>query len=121
MERTVLVHFGERMRPISFVPGNTNDVQNQAGLQGPFRVVIGTNRHAPGVGQSHLELAPYPGLQRGGRPGTHSMRMRVIRYYVTLIGGLGLTYDVIYGRAALQLVVASYLGLLPALKACIRG
>jgi len=41
----------------------------QAGLQRPFRVVIGTDGHAPGVGQSHLECAnPHPcsGGSRGG-------------------------------------------------------
>ena len=39
------------------------------GLQGPFRAVIGTDGHAPGVRQSHLECAnpdPRSGGSRGG-------------------------------------------------------
>ena len=83
----VVVHDGEdgcgslwraNARPVSFVPGNTNDVQtlaDQAGLQGPFRVVIGIDGHAPGVGQSHVECAnpdPRSGGSRGGGEGDNN-------------------------------------------------
>ena len=44
--RTVLVHFGERTRPVSFVPGNSSDVQTLAEAtkrpSGMFRVLMGT-------------------------------------------------------------------------------
>ena len=43
------------------------------GFQGPFRVVIGTDGHAPGVRQSHLECSnpdPHSGGSRGGGGGT---------------------------------------------------
>jgi len=57
MERTVLVHFGERTQPISFVPGNTNDVQALAeATKRAFRVAIGTDGHTPGSGNHILNV-----------------------------------------------------------------